>query len=91
MRTILSRHLEPAMESSSLTLSKLAPGEEADVAAIRAGESLHQRLRAMGFRIGRSVRLMRRAAFRGPLHVRIGTTDLIIRQRDAGLIELRRP
>ncbi len=79
------------MRAPVFTLSMLAPGQAADVAAIHAGESLHQRLRALGFRIGQSVRLMRRAAFLGPLHVRIGTTDVIIRREDARSIELHRP
>jgi ferrous iron transport protein A len=79
------------MPSHRLTLLSLVPGEEALVAAIHAGELLQQRLRALGFRTGQRVRLMRQAAFHGPLHVRVGTTDVIIRRKEAVHIELRLP
>jgi ferrous iron transport protein A len=72
------------------TLTALAPGEEAAITAIHAGEALHHRLNALGFRIGRRVRLIRRAALFGPLHVRVGSTDVIIRRSDARHIELAR-
>ena len=42
----------------------------------------------MGFRAGKRIQLMRRGAFLGPLHVRIGSTDVIIRRRDARCIEI---
>lgn len=70
------------------SLASLPPGKEAAIVAIHAGEALHHRLAAMGFRIGKHVLLMRRGAFLGPLHVRIGSTDVIIRRRDARLIEI---
>ena len=69
-------------------LSVLALEEDAIIFAVKAEEALHHRLTAMGFRIGKSVRLMRRGAFLGPLHVRVGSTDVIIRRRDALNIEV---
>lgn len=72
------------------SLDQLKPGEEADIAAIRAAEALHHRLGAMGFRIGKRVRVMRAGAFHGPLHVRIGQTDIIIRRRDAAFVRINR-
>lgn len=70
------------------SLVSLHPGEHAQIAAIHAGEALHHRLSALGFRVGKQVTLMRRGAFSGPLHIRIGGTDVIIRQRDARQIKI---
>lgn len=70
------------------SLASLAPGGEASIVAVHAEEALHHRLAAMGFRVGKRIQLMRRGAFLGPLHVRIGSTDVIIRQRDARCIEI---
>ena len=69
-------------------LASLPPGREASIVAVHAEEALHHRLAAMGFRAGKRIQLMRRGAFRGPLHVRIGSTDVIIRRRDARCIEI---
>ncbi len=70
------------------SLASLPPGGEASIVAVHAEEALHHRLTAMGFRVGKRIQLMRRGAFLGPLHVRIGSTDVIIRQRDARCIEI---
>lgn len=72
----------------SQRLSDLAPGEEALIAAVHADEALHQRLAALGFRIGRSVRLLRRGVWAGPLHVRLGATDVMLRRAEACMISI---
>ena len=72
----------------SNSLASLLPGREASIVAVHAEEALHHRLAAMGFRAGKRIQLMRRGAFLGPLHVRIGSTDVIIRRRDARCIEI---
>jgi len=71
-------------------LHSLLPGDEAIVAAIHADAALRNRLAAMGFRIGRRIALVRRGAFAGPLHVRIGTTDVILRCKQAAQIVVSR-
>lgn len=71
-----------------LLLSQLATGEHATIAAIEAEESLHHRLSALGFRVGKPLSLIRRANFNGPLHVRLGTTDVILRAAEAARIQL---
>ena len=73
-----------------IPLNNLLPGDEATVAAIHADTGLRQRLAAMGFRIGRSIALIRKGAFAGPLHVRLGTTDVILRRQQAARIEVLR-
>ena len=70
------------------SLDSLKPGECAVIRAITAEEGLHQRLNALGFRIGKRIELIRRARFHGPLHVRIGTTDVILRSAEAHRIQI---
>ena len=72
----------------SRALAHLHPGQEARIAVLHAGEALQHRLSALGFRIGKQIQLVRRAAFNGPLHVRIDSTDVIIRCADAACVEL---
>jgi ferrous iron transport protein A len=37
----------------------------------------------LGLRVGKSIHVLRRGALGGPLHVRVGTTEIIIRRTDA--------
>ncbi len=69
-------------------LSGLQPGQSALIRAIHAEEALHQRFMALGFRIGKKVEVIRRARFSGPVHVRIGTTDVMMRAAEAQRIEI---
>jgi ferrous iron transport protein A len=69
-------------------LNNLIPGEYGVIQAIDADQGLHQRLNALGFRIGKKIELIRRASFNGPLHVRIGATDVILREIEAKRIQL---
>ncbi len=69
-------------------LSNLNTGDQATIHAIDAEQSLHQRLLALGFRVGKKIELIRRASFNGPLHVRIGSTDIILRASEAKLIQI---
>jgi ferrous iron transport protein A len=73
---------------SSTTLAALHPGDTATVVAIHAEEALHQRLLALGFRSGKRVELIRKAAFSGPLQVRVGTTDVLLRRNEAMKIDV---
>ena len=70
----------------STTLTTLQPGEFATIVAIHAEEALHQRLLALGFRSEKQVKLIRKAGFSGPLQVRIGTTDILLRRGEAAKI-----
>lgn len=76
---------------STVTLSSLLPGEIATIVAIHTDDALYQRLLAMGFRSGKQVELIRCARFSGPLQVRIGTTDILLRKIEAAKITVRRP
>lgn len=69
--------------SNPLTLAELNPGDNGIIAHLKVDEALYQRLSAMGLRIGRPIRVIRRAALSGPIQVRVGFTDLILRRADA--------
>jgi ferrous iron transport protein A len=74
----------------SITLSDLLPGDSATIVSIHAEEALHQRLLALGFRSGKQVTLIRKASFSGPLQVRAGTTDVLLRRNEAAKIKVCR-
>ncbi len=72
-----------------MTLASLQPGAIATIVAIHTDEALHQRLLAMGFRVGKQIELIRKASFSGPLQVRIGTTDILLRRAEAAKITVQ--
>jgi ferrous iron transport protein A len=74
-----------------LTLAHLHPGDCATIVSIHAEEALHQRLQALGFRSGKQIELIRKASFSGPLQVRIGTTDILLRRSEAVKIKVCQP
>ncbi|MDP1658650.1 MAG: FeoA family protein [Methylotenera sp.] len=69
-------------------LSQLRIGQPATISAIEAEELLFHRLSALGFRIGKPLSIIRRANFNGPLQVRLGTTDVILRDAEAAHIRI---
>lgn len=71
-----------------MTLSGLRVGESGRIQAILGEDALRQRLAAMGLRVGREARLVRRAWLGGVLQVRIGSTDFIMRRRDADCVSI---
>ncbi len=66
-----------------IPLLQLATGADATLSAIHADAALRLRLAAMGFRIGQRIRMIRKGVLAGPLHVRLGTTDVILRRSQA--------
>ncbi len=74
----------------SLTeLSILPLGTTALILGLQAEAGLEQRLQALGFRAGKQILIVRKAWFGGPLHVRIGTTEIIMRRQDAKAIQVQ--
>jgi len=71
------------------TLAALQPGELATIVSIHAEQALHLRLLALGFRTGKQIEMIRKASFSGPLQVRVGTTDVMLRRKEAAKIEVR--
>lgn len=70
------------------TLASLHPGTHAVVTKVRAEGALLHRLAALGLRSGNELLVLRQARFRGPIHVRIGTTELFLRRVDAMHVEI---
>lgn len=77
------------MPPKTSTLGTLHPGDSATVLALDVSEELHRRLTALGLRVGKTVRVLRRGRFSGAVHVRIGTTDLMMRAGEARAIRVR--
>ncbi len=76
----------PDPNTPAVALSSLSPGDSATIVAVHTDEGLYQRLLALGFRSGNRILLVRRARFGGPLQVRIGTTDVLLRRSEAAKI-----
>jgi len=71
-----------------LKLSAMKSGASGTISALHTGEELFHRLTGMGIRVGKTVTIVRRGKFSGPLHVRIGTTDIMLRRHDAQKIDV---
>ena len=67
-------------------LSELAVGQQGIIEDVDAEEHFRQRLQALGFRVGRKIRPIRQALFGGPLQVRVGSVNIMLRRNDAALI-----
>jgi ferrous iron transport protein A len=52
----------------------------ATIMHVYAEPELYKRLYALGVRVGGKISIIRRASFNGPLHIRLGTTDLVLRR-----------
>jgi ferrous iron transport protein A len=73
---------------STFSLDRLAAGHCAAITAVHATGIAGERMAALGLTPGRHVAVLRRAPFGGPLHLRIGPTELMIRRSDARSILL---
>lgn len=71
-----------------LSLSDLPTGMPATVLALHVGREHARRMAGLGLRPGMPVRVVRRSPFRGPLQIRVGHTDVILRRSDAARIEV---
>ncbi|MDY6804472.1 MAG: FeoA family protein [Cyanobacteriota bacterium] len=73
-----------------MTLAQLEPQQLAIVEKVAANASqkdLARRLEAMGIAPNKRVKVLRKAWFGGPLHIRIGsTTEVAIRKQEAEMV-----
>ena len=79
------------MGAVSMKLSCLRCGESASVTCVEGDACLVRRLHALGVHPGRPVNVVRRAAFNGPLHLRVGSTEFFLRSREADSISVQSP
>lgn len=70
------------------TLSTLPAGRCGTITGILAGIELTARMRALGLMPGRRVKVIRQSPFHGPIQVRVGQTDMIIRRSEAATIQI---
>lgn len=68
-------------------LSHLRKGETALITGIHAPDSMRYRLQAMGLRTGREAEVIRRPRL-GPMQIRIGSVNLIMRRCDAARVTI---
>ncbi|UCC56985.1 MAG: ferrous iron transport protein A [Gammaproteobacteria bacterium] len=66
-------------------LSSLRKGQTALITGIHAPDSTRQRLQSMGLRTGREAEVIRRPRH-GPMQIRIGSMNLIMRRCDAARV-----
>jgi len=70
------------------TLASLAVRTPAVVESLELEFALRERLFALGLRVGRTIRVMRRFGRNGPLQVRVDHTDVILRGSEAKKIRV---
>ena len=70
-----------------LNLSNLGRGETAMITGVHGSEGTRHRLRAMGLRNGREAEVIRCPRL-GPMQIRIGSINLIMRRRDAARVSI---
>ncbi len=68
------------------SLDHLFPNQIGTIETIDAGPELGRRMAALGLRPGRRVEVVRTAPLKGPMQIRIGHTELMIRRIDAAKI-----
>lgn len=68
---------------SDIPLPRLGVGQTARIERIELGAEFTARLRALGLAPGQCIGLMRQAPWNGPLHLRLGTTEIMLRCEQA--------
>jgi ferrous iron transport protein A len=79
------------MTDTDCNLDQLPPGSLASIQTLSVDADLRVRLTALGLAAGKQVRVLRRAGLSGPLHVRAGTTEIILRRSEASKIQVLLP
>lgn len=71
-----------------ISLADLAAAQPAIVRSLRLEFRIRERLAALGLRLGRRVEVVRRSGRAGPIQVRIGHTDVVLRAGEAASIDV---
>lgn len=72
----------------STSLDRLFPHQWGTIEAIDTSPELGRRMAALGMRPGRRLEVIRIAPLKGPLLIRIGYTEFMIRRTDAKKISV---
>lgn len=73
-------------QTSAILLSELPAGQSATICSLAVEPGLRHRLQALGLHRGQRVHLLRRGWWAGPLHLRVGMTELMLRRVDAARV-----
>lgn len=71
-----------------MQLSELMPGQRFKVLRVVSGGEIGKRLVDLGFVSGAEGEVVRAAFFRGPMQIRLGDYDLIMRRHEARLVDI---
>lgn len=71
-----------------MTLEKLLTGRAARVTEVGLDGALRERLAALGVAAGRPVEVIQRVGSKGPIKIRAGRTELVMRPAEAGCIRV---
>jgi Fe2+ transport system protein FeoA len=71
-----------------MLLAELGPGQRFVVRRIAFGGEIGKRLADLGFVSGMEGEVVRAAPFQGPMQIRLGDYDLIMRRHEAKLVEV---
>ncbi|AFY65801.1 FeoA family protein [Geitlerinema sp. PCC 7407] len=69
-------------------LVDIQPGQSATIVALYIDPGLQHRFGALGLRCGQEISVLRRGVMNGPLHVRVGMTEVMVRRCDARQIAI---
>lgn len=72
-------------------LDHLPYGEGAFIQSLNVDPELRGRWAALGLEAHQWVQVLRKASWGGPLHVRVGTTEIILRRQEAAKIDVAAP
>ncbi len=70
------------------SLNDLKPGQSATILALHIDARLQHRFCALGLRCGQEIQMLRQGQMKGPLHVRVGMTEVMLRRCDARRISI---
>ncbi len=84
--TIPNLNTPSNVASQLLTLDQVPLNMDVIVTAIDTHAKTKLRIASMGLRVGVQTRCVRRAVLGGPIQLRLGFTDLVLRKNDAKLV-----
>ncbi len=69
-------------------LNQLKPTMRGTIQDLHVGKELSRRMAGLGLRPGSTIEVIRIGPFNGPMQVRVGHTDLILRRSEAAHISV---
>ena len=75
-------------KTTTCNLNGLPCGQCACIEGVNVKSDLQARLVALGLQKGKLIEVIRRAKLGGPLHIRLGTTEIILRRQEAAHINV---